>query len=398
MTMAADIVAGSVETGDLLSNRIPIDMSPDITRKTEMNAPFTVLLELMNAFETSKGRKFEWMERDDYQNTVTLSSAYTADAGVMTMADDYVLLHLGDILYHPGTSVYFRVTTSGTMDATVDVEDNFPSTSGASNIAAGEELYIIGNAQDEFSNVSQLIASKPTAKYNYIQHFRQPFGVSGRVNASELIGGSEYEYLRDDHYRAFMRRREAAFLFGVRGLQASTDITSSGGLKYFMDAAGSNCHQRDMSGLVLTQAEWDDFLKDAMYEASGPEKLLITGRNVPAYLNGFAKKYLKLDMEIKKWGLHIKEYETPDGLLRILHHKLFTELGLDDEAWVLDLPSLKRRGLAGERSTPHLNTGVNGAGIQLPGEDGVKVEYSVEEGLEFRHAERFARIYNVAAA
>lgn len=398
MSMNATLAAGSVETGDLLSNRIPIEMSPEITRKLEMNAPFTVLLDMLGSFETCKGRKFEWMERDDYQNTVTLTGAYTADAGAMTMADDYVRLRLGDILYHPGTGVYFRVTTSGTMDATVDVEDNFPSTTGASNIAAGESLYILGNAQDEFSDVRQLISAKPVAKYNYIQTFRNPFGVSGRVAATTLIGPSEMEYLDADHYRAFMREREMAFLFNTRGLQSSTNITASGGLKYFMDAAGSACHQRNMSGKVLTQAEWDDYLKDAMYYASGPEKLLITGRNVPAYINGFAKKHLQVDMEIAKWGLKIQVYETADGILRILHHKLFTELGLDDEAWVIDLPSLKRRGLAGQRSTPHLNTGPNGQGLQGNGEDGIKYEYFVEEGLELRHAERFSRIYNVAAA
>ena len=91
MAMNATLVAGTTETGDILSNRIPVDMSPDITRKLEMNAPFTVLLDMMGSFETCTGRKFEWMERDDYQNTVTLSSAYTADAATMTMADDYVV-------------------------------------------------------------------------------------------------------------------------------------------------------------------------------------------------------------------------------------------------------------------------------------------------------------------
>ncbi len=398
MSMSATLVSGSTETGDLLSNRIPIDMSPDITRKLEMNAPFTVLLDMMNSFETCKGRKFEWMERDDYQNTVTLSSAYTADGSAMTMTTDYVRLRLGDILYHPGTSKYFRVTTSGTMDATVDITSNWPTGSGASNIAAGETLYILGNAQDEFSDVRQLISSKPVAKYNYIQTFRNPFGVSGRLNASELIGPSELDYLDADHYRTFMREREMAKLFGTRGLQSSSDVTASGGVLWHMDQAGSSCHQRNMSGKVLTQAEWDDFLKDAMYYASGPEKLLITGRNIPAYINGFAKKYLTVDMDIAKWGLKIQVYETSDGILRILHHKLFTELGLDDEGWIIDLPSLKRRGLAGNRSTPHLNTGPNGNGLQGNGEDGVKYEYFVEEGLELRHAERFARIYNVAAA
>jgi hypothetical protein len=338
------------------------------------------------------------MERDDYQNTVTLTSAYTADAGVMTMADDYHRLRLGDILYHPGTGVYFRVTTSGTMDSTVDVTDNFPSTSGASDIDAGDTLYIIGNAQEEGSDVRQLFNSKPIAKYNNLQTFRNPFGVSGRLNDTELIGPGEFQYLDEDQYRAFSREREMAALFGVRGLQASTNITSTGGLKYFMNAAGSSCHQRNMSGHVMTQAEWDDFLKDAMYYASGPEKLLITGRNVPAYINGFAKKYLQVDMDIAKWGLKIQVYETPDGILRILHHKLFTELGLDDEAWVVDLPSITRRGLPSQRSTPHLSTGPNGTGLQGNGEDRITYEYFVEEGWEIRHAERFARIYNVAAA
>ena len=88
--MGATIVAGTTETGDVLSNRIPIDMSPDITRKLEMNAPFTVLIDLMNSFETCKGRKFEWMERDDYQNTVTLTGAFAASDAVLTMATDYV--------------------------------------------------------------------------------------------------------------------------------------------------------------------------------------------------------------------------------------------------------------------------------------------------------------------
>jgi hypothetical protein len=395
--MNADIFAGQSTTDDILNNRIPIDMSADITRKQENNAPFTVLLEMMNKFNTTTGRKFEWMEQDDYQNTVTLSAAYTANSTVMTMADDYVRLRLGDMLLHRPTNMYFRVTTDGAMDATVDVNPNFPTGTGSLNIAAGEELFLIGDAQKEGSDLRQTLGSKPTPKYNLLQQLRQPFKATGRLNASQLIGPGELEYLDQNEYRAFSRAREMAFLFGKRGLDTTDGTSTSGGLEWFFNQAGSGTQQRDLSGKVLTQAEWEDFLKDAMYYMTDPSKVLLTGRNIPMYLNAFAKPHVRINMEAKKWGLHILDYETADGIVKIVPHKLFTELNMDDEGWIVDMPSLTRRGLSGIRSQPHLDTGINGEGLQPRGQDSTVYEYGVEEGLELRHSERFARIFNVAA-
>jgi len=395
--MDATMVAGATDTTDLLSNRIPIDMSPDISRKNENNSPFTTILDMQNKFQTCTTKKFEWMERDDYANTVTLTGAFTAAGSTLTIANDYTRLRLGDMLYHPGTSQAFRVTTSGTMDASVDVTPNFPTGSGGSNIANGEALYIMSNAQAEWSEVRQLMSSSPAAKYNYIQTIRNPFGVSGRLKDTALIGPSEMEYLDQDEYRAFSRERELALMFGVRGLQSSTTITSSGGIYYWLTQSGSGAVNHDMTGKVLSLSQFNGFLADAMLLGSS-EKMLVTGRNVMTAINGFAYDKLQVNMDLSEWGLNIMNYSSPWGMVRVVYHKLFTDIGMDDEAWVIDMGELTRRGLDSERSTPHLNTGPTGTGIQDPGVDGVIYEYAVEEGLQLTHADRHARIYNVAAA
>lgn len=391
-TAASSYVQGDTSTADMLSNRIPIDMSPEITRKVGDNAPFTILMNQLEGEECDTYKK-EWMERDDWANSATVSAAANADAGTLTFGNnEYKKLRISDILYNPLTEERFRVTATPTTSS-VTVTCNWPTGSGGSAVANGQEFYIAGNAQDEWSDVRALISTKPAAKYNYIQHLRDPFGVSGRLQATKLIGPSEMDYLDEDVFRNHMRQLEIAHLFGERG--KSGDITTMGGLKFYMDAAGSDCEQRDMTGIPLTLSELLDFCNSAFLYGSN-DKLALCGQNVSQIIDGFAYEKLKVDMEVKNFGVNIQTFTSPRGVLHLLYHRLFTDLGLDDEMWVVDMSVLKRVGLAGRRDT-HLNTGAGGNGLQGNGEDGTKYEYATESGLIVRHPERMARMYNIPA-
>lgn len=387
--MALTYTQGQTSTADVLSNRIPIDMSPEISRKVADIAPFTILVDLL-PFKECKGRKFEWMEREDWEITCTTTASALANANTLEFANDYKKLRISDMLYNSTTGEQFRVTATPTS-STVTIDSDWPNGTG-SPVALGEVFYLIGNAQDENSDLRDRISTKPVPKYNYIQHFRNPFGVSGRLESSELIGPAEMSYLDEDAFRDLQRQREAAYLFSQRGVIG--DVTVTGGILEWMDGDAES-EQRDMSGIPLTQVEFLDFLGDAFKYGSN-DKLLLTGKNVQKTINEFAYDKLRLDDSVTSYGLNIQRFESPDGVVRILRHKLLTELGRDDEAWLIDMGSLMRRGLPG-RSTLSLNRGPNGNGIQNPGVDSIIYEYTVEDGLEVRFPERCARLYNVPA-
>jgi len=113
-----------------------------------------------------------------------------------------------------------------------------------------------------------------------------------------------------------------AALFGIRGISGST--TTAGGLLDFMNRAGSDCEQRDLTGKALTVAEFNSFVSAAFTYASTGEKIALCGKNVMEIINGFAHEKLRVDMNVSKYGIRVMNYEASFGTLRLVYDKLFT--------------------------------------------------------------------------
>jgi len=389
---------GQVDQESILSNRIKIDMSDLIKRVEPDIAPFTRIVDQLD-FMPCTEEKFEFMQADDFSATVTLAAG--ADAGaaeIVVLSGEYVNITKNMMLRNMRTGEQLFVTATPTT-ATIAVKPNYPTCSGGAAQLATDLIMILGTAMETGSSPVDRVSLDPERDYNYIEHMRRGWDVSGRVQAIDLYGDGALQFARESNIREFLKQRERKFLFGKRSKTVSTangvgTITTTGGLRYFMDAGGSSTPQRDFSGIPMTKAEWDDFLKDAFFHGSS-KKLMICGWNIMSIIDDWADNKLQAVQGAKEYGLTIKRYESTYGTLDIMPHKAWTnEWGMNAEAWIVELENLKRRGLGG-RSDIALTTTRGSDNLQGEGEDATKQEMQVEDGLEFRNVETFARAYGI---
>jgi len=393
--------AGMTSLDSTLSNRIQIDMSEMIKFVEPEIYPFTRLVDQLD-YADCKAEKFEFMQADDFDAFVTLSTGALAEATTLVLVTgDYPKIVKNMTLRNMRTGEISFVSATPTTTS-VTILANWPTCSGGAAHLAGDKMLILGTTMEDGSTPVDVRNIEPARSYNYIEKMREGWKVSGRVEASALYGPTALEFAKKTHLREFMKQRERKLLFQTRGrVTAATSgldesTTSTGGIRYFMDAAGSDCASRDFTGVSVTKAEFDNFLQDAfMY--GGDRKLMICGWNILRIIDGWADNKLQTVQGAKEYGNTIKRYECTYGILDIMPHKAWTnEFGMNDEAWIVQLDNMVRRGLPG-RSNMQLTTTAGSDKLQAIGEDATRQELTVEDGLELRNIETFARAYGIGA-
>jgi len=386
---------------NVLSNRIQIDMSEMIKFVEPEIFPFTRIVDQLD-FAECKAEKFEFMQADDFDATVKLAAGGAAGATTISLvAGDFPLLVKNMTLRVLRTGETLFVAATPTT-STVTILPNWPTCSGGSATLAGDEILILGTTMEDGSSPVDVRNIEPAREYNFVEKMNEGWKVSGRVEASALYGPAALEFAKKTHLREFMKQRERKLLFQERGrvLAATSGLdesaTSMGGIRYFMDAAGSNSASRDFTGEAVTKAEFDNFLQDAFFYG-GERKLMICGWNIMRIIDGWADNKLQTVQGAKEYGNTIRRYESTYGILDIMPHKAWTnELGMNDEAWILQLDNMTRRGLPG-RSGMHLTTTGGSDQLQAIGQDAIRQEITIEDGLELRNIETFARAYGIGA-
>jgi len=403
MTISFTQVTGSVDHSNELTTRRPLDMSDLITRADGDNTPFVMFSQTLD-FAPCSQEKFEWQERGDEDLFVTVNGA-VAD-GVTTVVVDTPMgnrVLKNDILGNRTTGEKMLVT-SVTSATQFEVHRNLNALTTPA-IADNEVLYIESSAMEEGSSSRDVTGLQPGTNYNYIQTSRDGYKVSGRVQNVGHYGEDPLSFAREDKLRSFLRKLERKYLTGTRSkttIAAMGDVTTSGGLQFFMDNE-SGCVQSDQSSVATwTRADFNAMMKDALAIGSD-HKIAICGWDVLNVLGDFAWDKLNInDMAVKSLGITIKRYESDYGIIDFMPHKLFTAadnrggLGLDGEMWIFDPANIKRRGLP-SRSEITLFTGPSGDQLQGVDEDATHQEFWVEDGLEVRHAETMYRAYGITA-
>lgn len=205
-----------------------------------------------------------------------------------------------------------------------------------------------------------------------------------------------------------MRELEIKLLWGARAKQTINGKvrTWSGGVKTLCGLNGSHSLFRDFNGQMLTKGSFDAFLQRYFAQsAPGRSKIMLSGYNFITIMNNWAYAKLRInDQATEKFGLSIYKYQSPYGDLSIMPHKLWgldpdsgRGLGLQDEAWILDLDSMKLCGLPGRADLTMTTTQEGSTELQEHGEDAVHKEINVEEGLKLKGTENFGFISGIAA-
>jgi len=394
---------GTVDLNSIVTDRIKLDRSELIEYVHPNNAPYFMLLSMLG-FEGCSAEKFEFFtERDDFTSTIQVTVAANTTATSLTVsANDAYRVVNGQQLFCPRTQEHMIVTATPTTATGITVTRGISGTSTGTGVAllSGDTLFVGPTVMEYGSTPVDTINLEAATDYNYVEYNRKGWKVDGRAQAVDLYGPNALVWAKEDNVRAFMREQEIKHLFGVRAKNtiSSKTRTFSGGINWYLKKSGSRALTKDFSGIAITRNELDNTLQTYCDQAGGPEsKMVVCGWNLIRIINGFGRDLLVMNDKYSKVGLTVRTYQSDFGEINLMPHKLWnTELNMTDEAWIIDMDNMKRRGLPG-RSDITMTTTRGSNDLQAEGEDAVHQELGVEDGLELRNTQNFAVLSGIQA-
>lgn len=379
-----DIVTGVRDTGNILSNKIVVDMSNEIALLNPNANPFMRFLKISKRNQRiAQSPKIEWMEDDlnPIWDKVNNSVDYDDEATSITVTNgDY--FSKGDIVKVPVTGEVLLVTAISTNALTIT---RGYGTTVAGAIKKDDPLVIIGNANEEGSGTRTIKTTKEVPKYNYTQIIKTPFGVTNTEAATKMYGGKDLSYQQKKKGIEHTRSIEHALLLGERKLDTSGDAPkrTAGG---FLEFATKNNY--DASG-ELTESEFDNNVAEVVFQYGSEEKILLASARLISVINAWGKGKMEINNLAAKYGIRVFQYVTPFGVFQIMNmsHVLkgatYGGYGL-----VVDPENVKYAPLKGRDTKLETN-------IQANDIDARKDQYITEASIEIRQPDTHGVITGV---
>lgn len=368
------IATTAVGNGNILSNRIVIDMSNEIAMLEPSATPLVVLTKKMNT-KTCHNPKFEWMDSDTDVRWVANSSATaTSTATSVSVAEGKgKYFAVGDLVKVPSTGEVLKVTEISTDALTVT---RSVGGTAAAVIPPNEKLLIIGNASQQGSGApaEKVIGLSPF--YNYTQIFKTAFSVTNTLEATKLYGMKELARLRKNNGIVHAKSMEYAFLFGEKGIvtTGSQPETYVGGIFEFLSG---NANNKTVAKASATEADLLVFCQN-VFTYGGDTRTCLCSPDILSWFATLAGSKVQLIQADKDstFGLNITKYMTPFGVLNLVMHPLLVQ-GYAGNLMAMDFDDLYYRPLAGRDTKLMTN-------IQAADEDGQRDQYITEAGIELR--------------
>lgn len=341
--------------------------------------------------------KFEHTESELLKFAFNPTAAIaTGDVSISlsTSDDDYFIANDEILLTNAaGQKEVVRVTVVGS--GTLTVTRNIGST-GAIALATSDYFYRMGNVRSEDSTSGSPRQAKSETLYNYVEFMTESYGNSLIAQATANYHGNDFQRKKMEALSRMKRQLEIMFWFGVRSLDSSTTnpIYHNGGAFYWLETQYTDVSITDAGG-ILTKQAWEQWLADALkYNSS--EKWVFCSSAVLTAVTGFASNQLRpTDVNLKKFGMAIVDYQSPFGVVHLVREPLFDEVALTNGyAVCLDLNNVSWRYLEG-----------NGVNLDMKSTDmiqendrsGRKGEWSVTGGFDFAVGKSHAVLKNVQA-
>ena len=335
--------------------------------------------------------EFKWFE-DVYGGRYARTGATaTSSGGTITVsgagASSAYIFTIGDVVRNSRTGENFLVTAIASA-TTLTVTRAFGSTAGAA-MNAGDGLFIIGNVSEENSGARNVNATRSTPQTNYTQIFKTSIAVSNTEKAANLYGGKDLPYQRAKKGTEHALDIERAFWFGqkyydVTGTQAHPR-RETGGIDEFITSGSSYVQNQ---GGALTAPDLNTFLREG-FTYGNSTKMLFAGGIVLQAINEIARGQILTKTGDTTYGVRISEWQTPFGIVNIVHNPLFVE-ELAGQAYLLDMECFRYRFMEGRDTQLQTN-------IQAPDVDGEIDQYISEVGLERKQAPRHALLKGVTS-
>lgn len=309
--------------------------------------------------------------------TVTVTGAGTSSAYIFTV---------GDVVMNARTGERFLVDTiASTTTITLAANGRGYGSTAAAAGADGDELYRIGNVNQENASARNANSTRTTKETNYTQIFRTSITISNTEKASKLYGGPDLPYQRAKMGEEHALDIEESFWFGEKKTDGNTTHPqrATGGILEFIEAGNSYVQNQ---GGVLTAPDLEVFLREG-FTYGNNQKYLMAGGLLISAINEIARGQINTVPSTRTYGMKITEWVSGFGTINIVHNPLFVG-NFAGYGFLLDLECFKYRFMEGRDTV--LNTNIQGNS-----EDGEVDEYLTECGLQRMQAPRSALIKGV---
>ena len=367
-------------SSNIRSDRQIIDMARTIAFLEPDAFPLLSLTRRLSK-AVSISYEFKALEMDAQARRSTMTANATNTATTLAVADGTIFI-AGDVVEATGTHEKVEVSS---VTGNVLTVGRSVGTTAAQAIPSGAELLIIGNAHAQGAALGSVRTQQTDLFTNYLQIFRKPYGVTGSLAAFNLYGGDELNVKARQQGIIHAQDIERGFLFGERG----SDTTGTHP-KYYTGGVNSfiTTNREDMGG-SLTEGKFEAFLVDA-FRYGSEQKLLLVSAKVLGVINSWARGKVRVAPSAKKYGMNLKSYESGQGTVTLIKHKLLEGDEYQGYAFLLDMKDLKYRFARGRDTHIRVDVGT-------PGDDARTDEYLTECGLQMTLEKNHGVLTNAAS-
>jgi hypothetical protein len=377
--MPPTIITGDVATDTVLQADRVIDMAEGVAELEPDATPLVVLLKKMRK-RKAKAPKAEWIENESMPRFDTTSATAASNAATIGVTTGNYF-RVGDFVRNTATGEGLEVTA--TASATINVTRAIGGTAAAA-MASGDELFIVSNVNQEGSLMREIKTPQMTAKFNYCQIVRTPFGVTGTEAATELHTGSTRKTLQATQGVEHMRSWEQIALFGAK----REDTAVSGKPKRFAGGAVEFITSNVTNvGGALTEAAFLTFLRTG-FRYGSDRKVLVASPLVVSAIEGYARTNIQVTNDrANTYGIQMRSYVSGQGTVDIVMSRALNDsVNYKGWAFLFDLDSLFYVPL---RDTKLLED------IQANDADKIEDEYRTEATFVYEQERRHAILKGV---
>lgn len=377
-------------TDDIDSQRISVDIRPQIQTLQMERAPLSLISRMSNSEGTEKPR-FEHLEGGLRKLTIEADGDSTGSGTVtVDLLEDHAdNIRTDEVLHNNRNSERYRITDVDRDNDTIDVVRVGDDAGDSVGIEDADTLILIGSAHEEGSGAPAEVNAALYKDYNYTQIFKDSFSVTGTLASTILDQGNpEFDRLSKQKALEHIRSIELAFTFGTRDKVAGPEGEPrrfTGGLDEFIQT-----NRFDLGDNALTMSTLDEYAEQFMQWGS-ERKFLLAGSNFIRSIHSFARDHLKIEQDESTFGVRVERLVTGFGELDIVYHKLLSQNGYNDVAFVIDEEAIGRRYLSNNDQDRDNTLQMN---IQKRDEDKVKAQYLSEVGLEVINEQKLAKLEN----
>jgi hypothetical protein len=364
-----------VGTGAILSNKKVIQMDKKIHLLEPSKAPLMTFLTRLPK-QGVPSSKNEWMEEERTPTNIRINGGTLTAGGTTWTVDDSTYVPVNSLIRVQRTGEVVLVTAVPTS-TTLTVSRSYTTTAAAA-ILDNEQLTILGGAAIEGGTPEDSRSVQEAAKFNYIQIFTDPFGVSDITAGTELYGGKDLPHVANSRGIEHAVYMENAFLFGEK--VQNTDCTggrwATGGVDEFITT-----NRKAMGGTVSSLTSVYEHAQ-TVFRYGKKNKVLMMSRGLASNMSLLAAGRLEAVPADKTWGIHVERLQTPHGVWNLVTNDLMEGDSYGGYGFTLDFSNLqywfmpRAEGMCGDT---HIVTNVQANGSRFR-----KDEWRTYAGLKLK--------------